>query len=243
MRLPCKDRILAFCLASILALAVLACGDEAGQQAGPLRVGVMESLTGPRRDVRHGGQSGQANGAGRDQRGGRDQRPQAGVHRGGLEVRRPGRDYRLQEADRGGRGEDHPGHVVQRRDVGGSAPGRGGRRDPVLGSGEQSRHCERRGLHIPYADQRCPGGYRHREPAVGGRSAHAGDHYRNHRLRRRGEAYDGGAVREAWRSGRGRGAVRVRHHRLQVAAAKAVRRKSRCAARGATVGVRGGHHH
>ena len=47
MRLPCKDRILAFCLASILALAVLACGDEAGQQAGPLRVGVMESLTGP----------------------------------------------------------------------------------------------------------------------------------------------------------------------------------------------------
>ena len=47
MRLPCKDRILAFCLASILGLAVLACGDEAGQQAGPFRVGVMESLTGP----------------------------------------------------------------------------------------------------------------------------------------------------------------------------------------------------
>ena len=36
-----------FGLMPILAMAVLACGGEDGQQAGSFRIGVMESLTGP----------------------------------------------------------------------------------------------------------------------------------------------------------------------------------------------------
>ena len=46
MGLLLKTRVLVFCLTPVLALAVLACG-SGGQQSGPFRIGVMESLTGP----------------------------------------------------------------------------------------------------------------------------------------------------------------------------------------------------
>ena len=47
MRMLCRERTLVFCMAPILAVAALACGSGAGQQADPFRIGVMESLTGP----------------------------------------------------------------------------------------------------------------------------------------------------------------------------------------------------
>ena len=53
-------RIGAVLAALMLALTLLACtqADE-DQQADPFTIGVMESLTGPRRDVRYGGEPGQ----------------------------------------------------------------------------------------------------------------------------------------------------------------------------------------
>ena len=47
MRMLCRERTLVFCMVPILAVAALACGSGAGQQADPFRIGVMESLTGP----------------------------------------------------------------------------------------------------------------------------------------------------------------------------------------------------
>ena len=47
MRMLSRERTLVFCMAPILAVAALACGSGAGQQANPFRIGVMESLTGP----------------------------------------------------------------------------------------------------------------------------------------------------------------------------------------------------
>ena len=48
MRLSSRERILAFALAPVLAVAAMACaGGGDGQQAVPFRVGVLESLTGP----------------------------------------------------------------------------------------------------------------------------------------------------------------------------------------------------
>ena len=47
MRMLSRERTLVFCMAPILAVAALACGSGAGQQADPFRIGVMESLTGP----------------------------------------------------------------------------------------------------------------------------------------------------------------------------------------------------
>ena len=44
MRMSSRERILFFCAVTILAMAALACGDDAGD---PFRIGVMESLTGP----------------------------------------------------------------------------------------------------------------------------------------------------------------------------------------------------
>ena len=44
MRMLSRERILVFCLVSILAVAALACGGDAGDS---FRIGVMESLTGP----------------------------------------------------------------------------------------------------------------------------------------------------------------------------------------------------
>ena len=47
MRMLSRERTLVFCVVPILAVAALACGSGAGQQADPFRIGVMESLTGP----------------------------------------------------------------------------------------------------------------------------------------------------------------------------------------------------
>ena len=47
MRMLSRERTLVFCAVPILAVAALACGSGAGQQADPFRIGVMESLTGP----------------------------------------------------------------------------------------------------------------------------------------------------------------------------------------------------
>ena len=47
MRRLSNSIFIVFVLMPILALAVLACGGEDGQQAGSFRIGVMESLTGP----------------------------------------------------------------------------------------------------------------------------------------------------------------------------------------------------
>ena len=44
MRMLSRERILVFCVVPILAVAALACGDDAGDS---FRIGVMESLTGP----------------------------------------------------------------------------------------------------------------------------------------------------------------------------------------------------
>ena len=72
MYLPSRHQLLLVCLSSILALALLACGEGTSEPAGPVpdwRDGVADGF---RRDLRHGGQSSQANGPGRDQRRGRD---------------------------------------------------------------------------------------------------------------------------------------------------------------------------
>ena len=47
MRRLSNSIFIVFVLMSILAVAVMACGGEDGQQAGSFRIGVMESLTGP----------------------------------------------------------------------------------------------------------------------------------------------------------------------------------------------------
>ena len=46
MYLPSRHQLLLVCLSPILALALLACGEGAGEPGEPFRIGVMESLTG-----------------------------------------------------------------------------------------------------------------------------------------------------------------------------------------------------
>ena len=46
MYLPSRHQLLLVCLSSILALALLACGEGTSEPAGSFRIGVMESLTG-----------------------------------------------------------------------------------------------------------------------------------------------------------------------------------------------------
>ena len=197
-----------------------------GRTGGPVqdrRYGVPD---GARRDLRHGRQPGEADGRRRDQRRGRDRRPHAGARRRGLQVRRPGRYRRVQEADRRRRNQDHPGDLVQRSNAGSCPAGGGRRHHPVLGTCEQPRHRQGRRLHLPHPDQRHPGWNRHREYPVGRRDPHAGNHDGVDRLRRGRQAHVGGPVREARRQGGGRGAVPAGGYRLQVAADKAVRGES-----------------
>ena len=158
-------------------------------------------------------------------------------------MQREGRHRRLQQANRRGRGEDHLGDLLQQRHAGRRSPGGGGRRDPLLRTGQQSGHRQRRRLHLPDSDQRHTGGHRHRERPVGGRGPQAGHHHRDHRLRGGREAHLRRPVPETRREGRGRRAVSVRRHRLQVPAGEAIRGGPRRAPPGAPVRVRGGRHH
>ena len=235
-----NKRILVFGLTPVLALVAVAC--SGGGDDDPYRIGVMESLTGP--GETYGTVASQAKQMAVDEinaAGGVDGRT-LGARRRGLQVRRPGRHRRVQEADPSRRAEDHPGHVVQRRHAG-SRPACGGRRDhPVLRVGEQPGHRQGRRLHLPHPDQRHRGGDRHREYAVGRRGPHAGDHHGVDRLRGGRQAHVRGAIRGAGRHGGGSGAVPAGGYRLQVAADEADRGESRRAAPCAAVRVLGGHH-
>ena len=127
----------------------------------------------------------------------------------------------LQQADRRGRSEDHLGHLVQRRHAGGGALGREGWRGPLLRSGNESRHRQRRRLHLPDLHERRAGGHRYRQRALGRRDPNAGYNHRVDRLRRGREAGFRRTVREARRRDSSRRAVRLRRHRLQEPADKA----------------------
>ena len=148
-----------------LSLALASCGEDTSQ---PFRIGVMESLTGAGETYGTVANQAKQMAAGRDQRGGRHQRPPAGVRRRGLQVQRPGRHYaaynKLTDVD-GIKiilGTSCSGAML------GAAPlGGGGRRDPVLGAGQQPGHRQGRRLHLPHPDQRHPGRHRHRQHACG----------------------------------------------------------------------------
>ena len=120
MRLLSRKWVVPFGLLIILVMAVAACN---GQGDKPFRIGVMESLTGP--GETYGNVAVQAKQMAVDEineAGGIDGRMIELVVRR-FEMQRAGRDYRLQQAHRRRRYQDHPGDIVQRRDAWRGAPG------------------------------------------------------------------------------------------------------------------------
>ena len=223
---------------AVLAMAVMACGS--GGDADPFRIGVMESMTGP--GETYGTVASQAKQMAADEinaAGGIDGRMlELIVEDSQCSAKDAIAAYnKLTDVDGV---KIILGTSLQQRHAGRRSPGGGGRRDPLLRTGQQSGHRQRRRLHLPDSDQRHTGGHRHRERPVGGRGPQAGHHHRDHRLRGGREAHLRRPVPETRREGRGRRAVSVRRHRLQVPAGEAIRRGPGCAPPGAPVRVRGG---
>ena len=188
MRFSACKWVAALGLSAILALAVMACGGGEGSisesESSPLRIGVMESLTGP----------GETYGtvAVRAKQMAADEINAAG----GIN----GRMLELVIEDSKCSAQDAIAAYHKLTDVdemkiilGTSCSGamlgvgtarRRRRGGLVLRSGQQPRHRQRGRLHLPDSDQRYRGGYQHRQRSVGGRRPQAGHHYRRDRLRR-----------------------------------------------------------
>ena len=111
------------------------------------------------------------------------------------------------------------------------------------GLANQPGHRQRGRLHLPDVDERPATGHRHGQRNVGRRRPLGGDHHRGHGLRRGCSPDHGGAVHQPWRVGDCRGALCVRHHRLQDAANQADERQPRRHSHRVSIGVHRGDHH